>query len=159
VAANPPALGRRGEGWVALQSTVIGAIAVCAAIGPGWPGGIASWLRIAGFALEAAGVAIFLVSRIALGRSFTVLPRPRDGSMLRSTGIYAHVRHPVYGGVLIAVVGLSLDRSPFVLAPAAVLAAVFWLKSISEEARLTERYPDYPAYRRATPNRFFFRGF
>lgn len=151
---DPPALGRRGEGWVVLQSIVILAAAACAAAGPRWPSGGEPWFRIAGFALEAAGAAMFIVSRITLGRSFTVLPRPGDRSTLRSTGIYARARHPVYGGLLVAGLGLSLHRSPLVLAPAAVLAVVFWLKSIREEAWLAERYPDYRAYRQATRRRF-----
>jgi protein-S-isoprenylcysteine O-methyltransferase Ste14 len=104
--------------------------------------------------LEAAGIGMFIVSRITLGSSFTPLPRPRDRSTLRRTGIYARARHPVYGGLLLGGLGLSLHRSPLVLAPTAVLALVFWLKSIREEAWLVERYPDYPAYRRATPRRF-----
>jgi protein-S-isoprenylcysteine O-methyltransferase Ste14 len=151
---DPPALGRRGEGWVVLQSIIIVAAAACAVVGPRWPHGGEPWLRIAGFVLEAAGVGMFILSRITLGRSFTPFPRPRDHSTLRSTGIYARARHPVYGGLLVAGLGLSLHRSPLVLAPAAVLAFVFWLKSIREEAWLAERYPDYPAYRRTTPRRF-----
>jgi protein-S-isoprenylcysteine O-methyltransferase Ste14 len=35
-----------------------------------------------------------------------------------------------------------------------VLALVFWLKSIREEAWLAGRYPDYAAYRQATRRRF-----
>jgi protein-S-isoprenylcysteine O-methyltransferase Ste14 len=151
---KPPALGRRGGGWVVLQSIAILAGAVCAAVGPRWPHGAAVWLRIAGFALEAAGVGMVGAGWIALGRSFTPFPRPQAGSTLHRTGIYRRVRHPVYGGVLIAGLGLSLHRSPLVLAPTAVLAVVFWLKSIREEVWLTERYPDYPAYRDATPRRF-----
>jgi protein-S-isoprenylcysteine O-methyltransferase Ste14 len=151
---EPPALGRRGEGWVVLQSIVIVAAAACAVVGPRWPHGGEPWLRIAGFVLETAGAAMFIVSRITLGRSFTVLPRPRDRSTLRSTGIYARARHPVYGGLLVFLLGLSLHRSPLVLAPTAVLALVFWLKSIREEAWLAGRYADYPAYRQATPRRF-----
>jgi protein-S-isoprenylcysteine O-methyltransferase Ste14 len=139
---------------VILQSLVIVAAAVCAAVGPRWSEGGEPWLRIAGFVLEATGLAIFLLSRITLGRSFTPLPRPRDRSTLRTTGIYAHARHPVYGGLLVAGVGLSLHRSPLVFAPTAVLALVFWLKSIREEAWLADRYPEYPAYRQATPRRF-----
>ena len=151
---DPPALGRRGEGWVVLQSIIIAAAAACAVVGPRWPHGGQPWLRIAGFVLEPAGVGMFILSRITLGRSFTPFPRPRDHSTLRSTGIYARARHPVYGGLLVAGLGLSLQRSPLVLAPAAVLAIVFWLKSIREEGWLAERYPDYPAYRRTTPRRF-----
>ena len=137
-----------------MQSVVIMAGAACAALGPRWPHGGEPWLRIAGFVLEAAAVAGFFVSRIALGEAFTPFPRPRDRSTLRSTGIYAHVRHPVYGAVLIGGVGLSLQRSGLVLLPTAVLVLVFWLKSIREEAWLAERYPEYAAYREATPWRF-----
>jgi len=99
-------------------------------------------------------VAALVVSRIALGQSFTPLPRPRERATLRTTGIYARVRHPVYGGVLVAGVGLSLHRSPLVFVPTAVLAVVFWLKSIREERWLSERYADYAAYRGATRYRF-----
>lgn len=110
-------------------------------------------LRIAGFVLEATGVGMFIASRITLGRLFTPLPRPRHRSTLRATGIYARARHPIYGGLLVAGLGLSLPRSPLALVPTAVLAVVFWLKSIREEAWLTERHPKYPAYRQATPRR------
>jgi len=137
-----------------VQSVVIMAGAACAALGPRWPHGGEPWLRIAGFVLEAGAVMGFVVSRIALGESFTPFPRPRDRSTLRSTGIYAHVRHPVYGALLVGGVGLSLERSGLVLLPTAVLALVFWLKSIREEAWLAERYPEYAAYREATPWRF-----
>lgn len=151
---NPPALGRRGEGWVVLQSIVLVAMVACAVVGPRWPPSVQPWLRTFGFVLEAASAGMLILSRITLGRAFTPLPRPRDRSTLRSTGIYARARHPLYGGLLVFGLGLSLHRSPLVLAPTAVLAVVFWLKSIREEAWLAERYPEYPAYRRATPNRF-----
>jgi protein-S-isoprenylcysteine O-methyltransferase Ste14 len=149
-----PALGPRGEGWVVVQSVVIVAAAACAALGPRWPHGGEPWLRISGFVLEATAVAMFLLARITLGHSFTPLPRPRERSTLRTTGIYARARHPVYGALLVGGVGLSLHRSPLVLAPTAVLVLVFSLKSIREEAWLRDRYQDYVAYRRATPRRF-----
>lgn len=149
-----PALGRRGEGWVALQSIVIAGIVVCAVLGPGWPHGGEPWLRIAGFLLIAIGLAMFVAATVTLGRSLTPLPRPRDDATLRHTGLYARVRHPIYGALLVTGVGVSLDRSPLVFAPTAVLAVVFTLKSIREEAWLTERYPGYADYRRATPRRF-----
>jgi protein-S-isoprenylcysteine O-methyltransferase Ste14 len=154
VSVDPPALGRRGEGWVVFQSIVIVATVACAIDGPRWPHGVEPWLRVGGFVLEAAGAGMLILSRITLGRSFTPLPRPRDRSTLRNTGIYARARHPLYGGILVFGLGLSFHRSPLVLAPTAVLAVIFWLKSIREEAWLAERYLEYTAYRRSTPRRF-----
>ena len=137
-----------------VQSVVFLAAAVSAALGPRWPHGGEPWLRVSGYILAALGAAMMLTARITLGRSFTPLPRPRDRSTLRTGGIYAHARHPVYGGLIVGGVGLSLARSPLVFLPTALLAVVFWLKSMREEAWLAERYPDYAAYRRATPRRF-----
>lgn len=137
-----------------MQSVVLTAGGLCAAFGPRWPHGGEPWLRIAGFVLEAVGVAAFVTSRATLGKSFTPLPRPRDRATLRTTGIYRYVRHPVYGALLVAGVGLSLHRSPLVLVPTAVLAGVFWLKSIREERWLCERYAGYAAYRTTTRWRF-----
>ena len=151
---QPPPLGRRGEGWVLLQSIVIVAAVVCAIEGPRWPRGIEPGPRIAGIALELVAVVLLVVSRIALAGSFTVLPRPREGGTLRNTGIYARARHPIYGALIVGGIGLALHRSPLVFAPTAVLAVVFWLKSLREEAWLVVRYPEYAEYRRATPRRF-----
>jgi protein-S-isoprenylcysteine O-methyltransferase Ste14 len=151
---NPPALGRRGEGWVVLQSIVFVAIFASAAAGPRWPHRDEPWPLIVGLILVAFCLVVFVVSRVTLGNSFTPLPRPRDNSTLRTTGIYARVRHPVYGGLIIGGIGLSLALSPVVLIPTAALAVVFFFKSMREEAWLSNRYPDYAAYRSATPRRF-----
>jgi protein-S-isoprenylcysteine O-methyltransferase Ste14 len=102
----PPALGRRGEGWVVLQSIILFAMVVCAVVGPRWPPSVQPGLGMFGFALEAAGVVMLILSRVALGRSFTPLPAARDRSTLRSTGIYARARHPLYGGLLVLGLGL-----------------------------------------------------
>jgi protein-S-isoprenylcysteine O-methyltransferase Ste14 len=133
---------------------VLGGVVACAALGPHWPAALEPALRICGYVIEAAGLALAIAARFALGRSFTVLPRPRRRGTLRRHGVYAHARHPIYGGLLLAGIGLALDRSGLVLLPTAVLAVVFLLKSMREEAWLTVRYPDYRDYRRATRRRF-----
>jgi protein-S-isoprenylcysteine O-methyltransferase Ste14 len=149
-----PALGPHGEGWVVLQSVVIAGAVTCAVLGPRWPHAVEPELRISGHVFEAAGLALFIAARIALGASFTPLPRPRRRATLRRHNVYAHARHPIYGGLLVGGVGLALDRSPLVLVPTALLAVVFLLKSMREEAWLSARYPEYPDYRRATRRRF-----
>jgi protein-S-isoprenylcysteine O-methyltransferase Ste14 len=89
-----------------------------------------------------------------LGSSFTPVPLPRKHAGLRRDGIYKRVRHPIYGGLIVFMLGWSLCHSPVALAPTALLAAVFELKSRREELWLTERYPEYADYRAATPRRF-----
>ena len=85
----------------------------------------------------------------------TPLPRPRAAGELVDTGVYSLVRHPIYGGLILAAFGWALSQASIVGAfLAAGLAAVLGLKSIREEAWLTDRYPTYPAYRDRT-RRFF----
>jgi protein-S-isoprenylcysteine O-methyltransferase Ste14 len=147
-------LGPRGEGWVALQTAAIEAAIASAAFGPHWPRAVEPALRIAGYVIEATGLGLLVAARFELGRSFTVLPRPREGAKLRRHGVYAYARHPIYGGLLVLVFGLALHRSPLVFLPTAALAVVFLFKSMREEAWLTQRYSEYSEYREATPRRF-----
>lgn len=149
-----PTLGPRGEGWVLLQSVVFGAIVACGLLGADWPHRVRSLLQGVGAAAEVCGIVLGVLGVRALGSSFTPFPRPREGSGLRRKGIYGKVRHPIYGAVLVFVLGWSLQRSPLALVPAALLAVVFELKSRREESWLTERYSEYADYRAVTRHRF-----
>jgi protein-S-isoprenylcysteine O-methyltransferase Ste14 len=149
-----PELGPRGEGWVGLQSLLFGGIVACSLAGVYWPSGVESYLAVLGILVAAVGAVVVVLGVGALGRSFTTLPRPRRTGHLRQHGIYRLVRHPVYGGVLLLALGWSLADAPLALAPTALLAVLFDLKSRREEAWLVEQYPEYGAYRARTPRRF-----
>jgi protein-S-isoprenylcysteine O-methyltransferase Ste14 len=149
-----PALGARGEGWVALQSALFVAIVGCGFVGVYWPGSVESYLTVAGILLIVAGLAVALTGALTLGRSFTHFPRPRKSGRLHQGGIYRLVRHPVYGGVLLLALGWSLADAPLALVPSAVLGVLFDLKSRREEIWLRERYTEYAAYAERTRKRF-----
>jgi protein-S-isoprenylcysteine O-methyltransferase Ste14 len=153
---NPPRLGRRGEGWVALQSALFVLVVVSALSGVYWPDSVAGTLVVVGLMLILAGLALLVLAGISLllARSMTVLPRPKEGAAVAESGVYRLVRHPVYGSVLLFVVGVSLAESPLGLIPAALLAVLFDLKARVEEAWLEERLPGYAGYRERTPRRF-----
>jgi hypothetical protein len=104
----------------------------------------------------AAGVLVALALRLRRVRVEVVLREvpATPWTRLRCAPIAAARVNVLPHSGHVFLLGLSLHRSPLVLVPTAVLALVFWLKSIREEAGLTERYPDYPAYRQATPRRF-----
>jgi protein-S-isoprenylcysteine O-methyltransferase Ste14 len=149
-----PALGPRGEGWVALQTALFFVIGACGFVGVYWPGSAESYLAVLGFLFIVAGLAVVLLGAFTLGRSFTHLPRPRRSGRLHRRGIYRLVRHPVYSGVLLLALGWSFAEAPVALVPTALLALVFDLKSRREEIWLRERYPEYAAYAERTRSRF-----
>jgi protein-S-isoprenylcysteine O-methyltransferase Ste14 len=150
-----PDLGRDGQGWVVLQLVFIVAIAVAGVADPVWGGSLGVATNALGAALVVVGGLLAFMGSRALGSSFSPHPRPVPGGRLVQTGIYAGVRHPIYGGLMLGAFGWGLFvASPIALALAVALAALFVLKSMREEAWLAERYPGYDQYRRRT-NRFF----
>src|SRR5204863_6983226 len=96
-----PELGPRGEGWLAVQLLLGAAIAGCGFVGVYWPGLADSFLGILGLLIAVAGTLLVVLGLLALGRSFTPLPRPRVRTRLRESRIFRLVRHPVYGGAIL----------------------------------------------------------
>ncbi len=118
--------------------------------GDAWP--VPSWLDTFGFALEATGAAVLVMAIVNLGRSLTPLPTPVPHAVLKVTGLYRWVRHPIYSGIIALVVGATIrSASPWVALASAALIGWFTLKARWEEEHLARRYPDYPAYAARTP--------
>ncbi len=143
-----PSLGPRGEGWVALQVILLPSVALSGLITGGiLLGPAATLVSLVGLALMVAGLALGSRGLLDLGRNLTPVPRPRDDAELVVTGVYALVRHPIYGGIIVTAFGWGLAAgSPFTLLLAGVVAVFFWLKSHREEAWLIDRYSGYAAY-------------
>jgi protein-S-isoprenylcysteine O-methyltransferase Ste14 len=154
-AMRVPDLGRRGQGWVFLQLILTAAIALAGVPPSGVTGLPATVLVVIGGALIVAGGVMAFLGVQTLGRSFTPNPRPLEASELVETGIYRSVRHPIYGGLVLGALGWGvLNASIASVVLSGLLLCVLYLKSIREEAWLTDRYPAYPAYRDRT-RRFF----
>ena len=146
-----PSLGPRGEGWVAMQGALLVACAAAGWLGPAWDGGPRILTSIAGAVLSATGLWLAVRGSRDLRDALTPLPYPRDGGELVETGVYARVRHPIYGGLVTAAFGWGLlTASPPAIAAAVVLLAFFELKSRREEAWLEQRFAGYAAYRERT---------
>ncbi len=83
--------------------------------------------------------------------SFSVFPEPKTKGRLITDGIYSFIRHPMYAGVLIVVGTLVIQ---FFAIPRLicllVLATVFILKIVEEEAFLSKRFPEYADYQKKT---------
>jgi protein-S-isoprenylcysteine O-methyltransferase Ste14 len=142
-----PQLGRRGEGWVALQILLVAAMAAAGTKGRKWPSATRG-VRMAAAGLSGlGGLCLFGDGVARLGRQITPYPKPIEEGSVKNTGAYGLVRHPMYGGVLLLTLGWSLVSSPLALAPWTVAAVFLDAKRRREEAWLVEEYPEYEEYR------------
>jgi protein-S-isoprenylcysteine O-methyltransferase Ste14 len=120
-------------------------------LGPALDGPIRVVCAALGVALIGAGAILAIRGTLDLGTALTPFPHPLADAPLIQTGVYGWVRHPIYGGIVLASLGWALLTASI---PALVMAAVVWgffaVKSMREEAWLVERFPDYPAYRTRT---------
>jgi protein-S-isoprenylcysteine O-methyltransferase Ste14 len=70
---------------------------------------------------------------------------------LVTSGPYRFVRHPIYSGLLIAILGTALVNNLLGLIVVAVLIAYFYYCGIIEERNLTATFPTaYPGYKSRT---------
>jgi len=142
---------RRVVGWLFVAGQVV--LLVALVLLPGrddWP--TPSWLWMLGQVAVLAGLAVIVVASLRLGGGLTPTPVPNARGHLATGGLYRHVRHPIYTGVLLIVAGLTVrSGSGVTLAVAAVTLVFFDRKARWEEARLRERYEGYGAYASRTP--------
>ncbi len=100
-------------------------------------------------ALDVIGLAIAVWARRTLGGNWSSEVEIRTEHELIERGPYAYVRHPIYSGMLLMMLGAAV----LLARPAAFIAFVifvvgFWFKATQEERLLTRHFPaEYPRYR------------
>ena len=108
-------------------------------------------LATIGAVLFACGIALAVWGRLHLGRNWGMPTTQRAEPELVTSGPYRFVRHPIYSGLLIAMLGTALVDSLLGLVVVAVLIAFFYYCGIVEERNLTAAFPAvYPQYRSRT---------
>lgn len=102
-----------------------------------------------GAVVFASGIALAIWARIHLGSNWGMPMDQKAEPELVTSGPYRLVRHPIYSGLLAAVVGTALATSLIALILAVVLGGYFYYSASVEEKNLTATFPDhYPAYSR-----------
>jgi protein-S-isoprenylcysteine O-methyltransferase Ste14 len=113
----------------------------------GWTG---AWICVA---LIAAGIVFAWWARLHLGRLWSGRITRKADHHVVDTGPYALVRHPIYTGLLLALLATMAAKGTVpAIAGFACLLGGIWLKARQEEDWLGQELGDpYRAYRRRVP--------
>jgi protein-S-isoprenylcysteine O-methyltransferase Ste14 len=101
-----------------------------------------------------AGLAFTWWARIHIGRLWSRVITRKEGHRIVDSGPYALVRHPIYTGLIAALVASAIaEATPTALGGAALLAFGFRVKARGEERFLSAELgaEAYAAYRRRVP--------
>jgi protein-S-isoprenylcysteine O-methyltransferase Ste14 len=106
-----------------------------------------------GVAILAAGLVFAVWARVHLGRNWSGSVTVKEGHELIRSGPYAYVRHPIYTGLLAAVLGtVIVSDTVRAVIGLAIIAAALVRKLSTEEGFMRETFPDqYPRYSAEVP--------
>jgi protein-S-isoprenylcysteine O-methyltransferase Ste14 len=104
-----------------------------------------------GVVITALGLALAVAARRQLADNWSASVQIKQNHALIRGGLYRYMRHPIYSGILLAVLGsaLAIGEIRCLLAFALILIALL-IKSRHEETRLRRFFPDYDGYAAAT---------
>lgn len=104
-------------------------------------------LYATGLVVSIIGLGLFVAAKLELGHSYSpcfdsLLPKD-----LVLTGVYRWIRHPIYTGNLMLVLGIVLmSQSAWVLINWAILFHYYWRAAQSEELALSREWAGYSEY-------------
>ena len=98
-------------------------------------------LGVIGALIGVSGIALALWARVDLGRNWGMPMGQKSGPELLTSGPYRLVRHPIYSGLLVAVLGTELLTNLLGLVIVALLNAYFYCSASIEERNLIEAFP------------------
>jgi len=106
------------------------------------------WLRVLGAGLFTLGLGTAVAARFQLGDNWANI---ETGQVLRrqyvvESGIYGFVRHPIYTGDILLLLGLELALNSWLVAGVLLLAPVVMLQAMKEEQMLVDELPGYERY-------------
>lgn len=151
----PPVSSTTSRIFVTAQFLMFLVAAVGLAADGSLPEGAVTFTNVAGAGMAMAGLFLAFVASRRLGPGITPSPVPREGSRLVISGPYRYVRHPIYGGIFLVILGTALFlNSVYGVLAAVALVVLFWFKSGFEERQLRMRFAEYGRYRDVVQRRF-----
>ena len=108
--------------------------------------------RISGATLFTLGLALAMTGRAQLGENWSDIEAPGQAAKaaLVSRGLYGLIRHPIYTGDILLLVGLELALNSQLLFAIFLMIPAIMFQAIREERLLIRNLPGYLAYCRRT---------
>ena len=109
-------------------------------------------IRAVALTMIVAGLAITVWARRHIGQFWSARVMLKEGHELIQSGPYARVRHPIYSGIFLAMLGTALFVGEWrALLGTAIFFVGHWLKARREETLLATQFgPVYDEYRQRT---------
>ena len=115
------------------------------------PAEIDSLRGSAGLIACIAGFALAVWARLYLGRNWGMPMSLKEGHELVTTGPYRFIRHPIYTGMLLAIVGTALINGPIWVVVLAAMAVYCGYSARTEDSLMQQQFPEqYAQYKRRT---------
>jgi protein-S-isoprenylcysteine O-methyltransferase Ste14 len=109
------------------------------------------WLQGIGLALFLLGLALAVWARVYLGRNWGMPMTEKADPELVTTGPYHTIRHPIYSGMILAMVGTAIAVSWYWLIAVVLLGGYFLYSAVMEERYMAGRLPEaYSRYKQST---------
>lgn len=97
------------------------------------------------------GLVLILIAFFQLNKNLSPFPTPVESARLITNGIFKFIRHPIYTGILFIIFSISVFQgSGYRLLISFLLLILFHLKSMYEEKKLAEKFPEYEIYKNNT---------
>jgi len=105
-------------------------------------------IRIVGLVIYTIGIVVAVLGRLQLGENWSDI---EEGQVIQeqqvvSRGLYQYIRHPIYVGDLLLLVGLELSLNSWLVLGIVALLPVVLLKAIQEDKMLIQTLPGYDDY-------------
>jgi len=107
---------------------------------------------LVGLFIYLAGLSLSITARVQLGKNWANIEDYQviTGQSLVQSGVYQYIRHPIYIGDILLLLGLELALNSWLVLGVIPLALIVFIQSKTEESLLSQKLPDYRAYQTRT---------
>jgi protein-S-isoprenylcysteine O-methyltransferase Ste14 len=105
-------------------------------------------LRIVGIIIYTFGLLTAIAARFQLGENWANIETGQilERQQVVAKGVYGFIRHPIYTGDLLLLLGLELTLNSWLVAGVLLLAPIVLRQAVKEERMLVRNLPGYDVY-------------